>query len=115
MKVLYSTARKEGDDPSFTLGASYLVLGVRFQTGVAPVIVVSRDSDGIPVLAELRYFDVEDPSIPGDWCFFDFGDGFYALEPKEFTSDFWSRFHDGDSVAEKTLQQVVEKIRAFHA
>ena len=115
MKVLYSTARNDGVDPSFTLGSSYMVLGVRFQTGSAPMIVVRRDSDGTPVLAELRYFDVQDSSVPADWGFFDFGDGFCALEPREFSGDFWDRFHDGDTEAEKTFERVVEKLKVFHA
>lgn len=68
MKVKYVTARPhkgKGSDPSFTLGRTYLVLGVRFKVAAELTeIIVRRDSDAAPVLAELRHFSVVDPAVP---------------------------------------------------
>lgn len=115
----YARARAykgSGVDPSFTLGKMYLALGVQLQpTGRPAMIVVQRDSDGTPSLVELQYFDVVDPVIPSDWCFFDFGNGHHCIEPKEFGGDFWDRYHDADPVAERTFDRVIEKLKAFHA
>ncbi|WP_051376853.1 hypothetical protein [Burkholderia sp. WSM2232] len=119
MKAQYSRARPykgHGSDPSFTLGDTYLVLGVRFQPEGRPtMITVQRDSDRTPVLVELHCFDVVDPAIPGGWCFSDFGCGSYRVEPKEFGGKFWDRFHDGDPEAKKTFERAVEKLKAFRA
>ena len=118
MKIKYIRARAyegQGVDLNFTLGKTYLVLGVRFQSKERPTMVtVQRNSDKTPVLIELQCFDVIDTAIPSDWCFFDFGDGFYSVEPKEFGGDFWDRFHDGDPEAEKTFMRVIAKIESSH-
>ncbi|WP_157659422.1 hypothetical protein [Burkholderia ubonensis] len=119
MKVRYSKARaRQGQeaDPSFTLGNTYLVLGVRFQPEARPtMVIVQRDSDGTPVMVELRNFDVVDSAVPADWCFSDFGGGSYALEPSAFAGDFWDRYHDANPDAEKVFSQVVDVLAAFHA
>ena len=100
----------EGKDPNFELGKSYLVHGVSLLSeGRSTMIGIQRDSDRTPVLIELKYFDVVDSTIPSDWCFFDFKNGCYALEHKEFCGDFWDRFHDGDEHAEKMFEQVLNK------
>lgn len=64
---------------------------------------------------DMNIFDIIDPKIPSDWSMIDQGQGYYSLSPNEFSGDFWDRFHDGDSEAEKTFERVVEKIKAFHA
>jgi hypothetical protein len=119
MKILFAATRAhkgQGLDPSFTLGNTYLVLGVHFEgKNCSAMVSIQRDDDGTPVLAELCYFSILDSAIPPDWHFFDFGDGFYALQPKEFGGDFWDRFHDADLEAEKTFEQAVKKLEAFHA
>lgn len=116
MKVRYTRTRAyegQGTDPSFTLGNTYLVLGVRFQSDDRPIMItVQRDSDRTPVLVELQCFDVVDPAIPSDWCLFDFGGGCYSVEPSGFGGDFWDRFHDADSEAEKTFMRVIEKLES---
>jgi hypothetical protein len=118
MKVKYTRARAyQGQevDPSFTLGYTYLVIGVRFQPEGRPtMITVQRDSDKTPVLVELRSFDLVSAAIPNDWFFFDFGDGGCSVEPKEFGGDFWDRFHDADPEAEKILVRTIAKIESFH-
>ncbi len=118
MKVLYARPRGykgQGDDPSFTLGMTYVALDVRFQPEGRPaMITVQRDSDGTPVLVELQCFDVVDSAVPNDWTFLDFGNGRYAIAPREFVGDFWDRFHDENPEAEKTFEQVKEKLMTFH-
>lgn len=119
MKVKYCKVQAHGGqeaDPSFTLGNTYLVLGVRFLPEARPaMIIVQRDSDGTPVMAELRNFDIVDSAIPTDWCLSDFGGGSYAIEPSAFSGDFWDRYHDANPDAEKVFSQVVEVLAAFHA
>ncbi|WP_156125968.1 hypothetical protein [Paraburkholderia kururiensis] len=117
MIVRYSKVRAyqgQESDLSFTLGKKYLVLGARFQSEGRPaMVVIRRDSDGTPVLAEFHCFSIVDPVIPADWCLVDFGNGSYGLEPKEFAGEFWDHFHDGDPDAEKTFEQVVKKLEAI--
>lgn len=116
MRVKYARPRaNEGQvmDASFELGNTYLVLGIQFQSENRPVMItVQRDTDKTPVMRELECFDVVDAAIPSEWCFFNFGDGCYRLEPREFGGDFWDRFHDAEHEAEKTFQRVVEKIES---
>lgn len=118
MKVRYARPRDykgQGDDPSFTLGKTYVALGVRFQPEGRPaMITVQRDSDSTPVLVELQCFDVVDPAVPNDWTFLDFGSGRYSIAPREFGGDFWDRFHDENPEAEKTFEQVIERPKIFH-
>ena len=79
------------------------------------MVTVRRDSDGTPVLVEIRCFSFIETAIPTGWRFFDFGNGSYALEPEEFAGDFWDRFHDADPNAESTFGRVMQKLDAFHA
>ncbi|MFJ2994838.1 hypothetical protein [Pandoraea sp. NPDC087047] len=78
------------------------------------MITVQRDSDSTPVLVELQCFDVVDPAVPNDWTFLDFGSGRYSIAPREFGGDFWDRFHDENPEAEKTFEQVIERLKIFH-
>ena len=118
MKVLYARSRGykgEGVDPHFTLGKTYIVLGVSFRPEGRPAMIsIQRDSDNTPTMAELQYFDIVEPAIPGNWGVFNLGDGRYVIEPQEFRGDFWDRFHDADSEAEKTFQQVISRLEEFH-
>jgi hypothetical protein len=123
MKVKYSKiVRPKREhvvpDPSrsFTLGKTYLVFGILFQSESHQTMVsVRRDSDETPVLLELSYCSIVDSSVPADWYFSELSNGFYTLQPKEFEGDFWDRFHDADPEAEKIFEQVVKKLEAFHA
>ncbi|PST17391.1 hypothetical protein C7U60_20195 [Mesorhizobium plurifarium] len=78
------------------------------------MIGVQRDSDRYPVLVELEYFDVINPTVPPDWCFFDLGGGYYRLEPCGFGGDFWQDFHDGDRAAEASFAETISKLNAYH-
>jgi hypothetical protein len=123
MKVKYSKIVRPKSDyivpdssRSFTLGKIYFVFGILFQPKDQPTMVTIRcDADETPALLELDCCSIVDSSIPNDWCFFDFRNGFYALRPKEFGGDFWDRFHDADPEAEETFEQAVKKLEAFHA
>lgn len=118
MKVKYVTARPykgKGSDPSFTFGRTYLVLGVRFKGATELTeIIVRRDSDAAPVLAELRHFSVVDPAVPPEWGLFSLADGSYALEPKEFSGEFWNRYHDGEPEAENVFERIWGDVQDFH-
>lgn len=118
MIVRYARARGyqgDGKDPHLTLGKEYLALGVTFRSDTYPVQVsIQRDSDGTPVLCDLKFFDVVDPGLPDGWGIFSSSPGYYSVEPSEFRGDFWDRFHDGEPDAEKLFTQVVDKVKAFH-
>jgi hypothetical protein len=43
------------------------------------------------------------------------GGGGYALEPKDFSGEFWNLYHDVDPRAERVFERVIEKIEDFHA
>lgn len=119
MKLRYARPRDYkglGDDPSFTLGKTYVALGILFQPEGRPAMVtVQRDSDSTPVLVELQYFDVVAPAVPNDWNFLDLGGERYSIEPREFGGDFWDRFHDANPEAEKTFEQIIERLKILHA
>ena len=105
----------EGADPSFTLGENYFVHGITFRSeGRSTMIGIQRGSDGTPVLVELKYFDIINPAIPSDWYFFDFKNGCYCLQPKEFGGNFWDEFHDDQPIAEKVFLEILNKIKTFH-
>ena len=123
MKVRFLTPRagKEspGSDPSlgFILGKPYLVFDILFRPdGRSPQVTIRRESDGLPCLVELHWVNVIDSAIPPGWCFVDHGNGYHSLRPKEFTGDFWDRYHGDDSEeAEAEFELVAQKIAAFHA
>jgi len=103
------------DDSSFELGKIYLVLGIQFQpAGPSPMVTIQRDTDKTPVMRELQCFEVVDTTVPDEWCLFDFGDGVYCLEPKEFGGNFWDRFHDAEDDAERIFELVVERLGALN-
>lgn len=102
-------------DPSLTLGAAYIALAIEFRpTGQGHDICIQRESDGTPVLFPLALFEVVDPRIGSGWCLFDMGDSYFRLMPEEFGGDFWDRFNDGDTEAERIFAEVVRRLRAFH-
>lgn len=118
MIVRYARKRDysgEGHDPSFTLGNSYLVIGVDFiPLAQACMISVPRDSDGTPVLIDMQYFEVENAEIPPHWSFHTSKGGGYSICPDDFIGDFWDRFHDGDLAAEKLYADVLKGLIEFH-
>lgn len=131
MMVRYARERGfkgQGHDPLLTIGRSYLVLGVVLRPVPYPTqicILTDADSgghfdgkpysDGGPGLFDMNVFDIADSSIPSGWSMLDQGQGYYSLSPNEFGGDFWDRFHDGDSEAERTFEQVVKELEVFHA
>lgn len=104
----------EGKDPSVTIGRDYIALGVTFRSdNYLDEVSLRRDSDGTPVLFELKYFDIIDGRIPYDWMLMPISVG-HSLEPKEFFGDFWDLYHDGDEEADKLFEFVVKKTEGFH-
>jgi len=78
------------------------------------MVTIQRDTDKTPVMRELQCFEVVDTTVPDEWCLFDFGDGVYCLEPKEFGGNFWDRFHDAEDDAERIFELVVERLGALN-
>lgn len=131
MMIRYARERGykgEGRDPHVTLGRAYVVLGVVFRPApYATQVCICTDadtkspphgqpySDGGPALFDMNFFDIVDPRIPAGWSMMDHGRGYYRLNPDEFGSDFWDRYHDADPDAEATFESVVGKLYAFHA
>ena len=124
IRYVHKRDRKSEDkDPSLTLGKTYLVFGVTFRPNSLqqPTLVsILRDSDETPALFEIQFFDIVNEHLPDNWIFYPFkhfgvSPGYYELSPKEFTGDFWDRFHDSDEQAEKIFQQVKKKLEQFHA
>lgn len=117
-----------GHDPLLTIGRLYLVLGIVLRPhpySMQVCILTDADegdhsdgkpySDGGPGLFDMNVFDIADSQMPSDWLMLDHGQGYYGLGPNEFGGDFWDRFNDGDTEAEEIFEQVVAKIKAFHA
>lgn len=110
----------EDEDPHFTLGKDYIVLGIMYNAHFkSHTIHLPTDSDGDPVVLELECFDFIDESVPEGWVFRKLENGYLDLEPQEFSGDFWEDFHEGDEDKEggealKVFQNVVNKIYAFH-
>ncbi|MDR5856737.1 hypothetical protein P9239_05760 [Caballeronia sp. LZ062] len=131
MMVRYARERGfkgQGCDPLLTLGRIYLVMGVVIRPApyqVQVCILTDTDpgdhrdgkpySDGGPGLFDMNFFDIADVDVPPDWSMIDQGKGYYTLSPKEFGGDFWDRFHDGDSRAETTFEQVLKRLEVFHS
>jgi hypothetical protein len=120
MIVCYTRERGykgSGVDRSLTLGKKYIVFGIDFRPNSLEYptkLGLISDSDGTPCLFELNFFDVVNEEIPPDWVFTHLGDGYYRLCPKEFTGDFWDRFHDADTLAEEEFQEVRKKLEKFY-
>jgi hypothetical protein len=116
-----------GRDPLLTIGKTYPVLGIVFRPApYAAQVCICTDtdaedhstgrpySDGGPGLFDLNLFDVVDSRVPPDWLMSDHGRGYYRLDPREFAGDFWDRFHDASPEAEKTFEQIIERLKVFH-
>jgi hypothetical protein len=117
-----------GPDPLVTLRETYIVLSVLWRPAPYPHQIcipsnvgdINRKicvpfSDGGPGLFDMVFFDFVDYRIPPDWLMVDYGSGYYKLEPKEFSGDFWDRYHDADPSAEEIYDYVLRKIECFHA
>lgn len=107
----------DGKDPNVTIGKKYLVFGIYLRPNsqeYPSLVTVLRDSDDYPVQFELKYFDIVDERLPENWVFADLGNAYYRLCSQEFLGDFWERFHDTDEQAERTFQEVKEKLERFH-
>jgi len=105
-----------GQDPSLTLGAKYIVFGMNIRSDGRPnTVSVLCDDEQYPVIFDISFFDVVDPNVPDGWCFLQLTEDIYRLCPKEFTGDFWDRFHDGEKRAEAVFDKVVKKMEAFHS
>jgi hypothetical protein len=123
MKVSYTEAFPFDDkvvnptDPNagLTLGHTYMVFSIDFSPNGEIKITVRADDDGTPCLKLLQMFNIVDSRIPPDWCFSGRKGSYYYLEPKEFSGDFWERYHDADPSAEKIFDEVLKKLDSFHA
>jgi hypothetical protein len=131
MIVRYVRARGykgKGSDPVITIGKLYAVLSVVFRPAPHSMLVcICTDadaadhsdgkpySDGTPGLFDMSRFDIVDPRIPSEWSMLEHGGGYFRLCPSDFGGDFWDRFHDADSDAERTFETVVKMLNAYHA
>ncbi|APG31155.1 hypothetical protein [Granulibacter bethesdensis] len=118
MKVVCSDCHENLEEKNyldFTIGKIYPILGILYRSDGRPIMLtLQRDSDGTPVLMEMKFFQFVDHSVPDGWGFFDFGNGSYSLEPQEFSGDFWDLYHDADPNAEAIFEKVLKKIEDFH-
>jgi hypothetical protein len=116
-----------GRDPLLTIGKAYIALGIVFRPAPhASQVCICTDTDGRgrlqgeayadggPGLFDLNCFEVVDPRVPPEWSMLDHGNGFYRLDPTEFTGDFWDRYHEADPNAEATFEFILSKLAAFH-
>jgi hypothetical protein len=104
----------EGKDPHLTLGKEYIAITVDFPPGKRPEISKQSDCDGTPGLQPIEFFEIIDSSLPENYCFKVYENGFASLQPVEFKGDFWDRYHDGDLEAEKLFEQVMTRLKKFH-
>lgn len=117
----------DGSDPLLTIGKLYVVLGIVFRPAPYSMQVCIRTnadagdhSDGKPYSAggpglfDMGNFDIVEPRIPSEWSMLDHGGGYYGLCPNEFVGNFWDRFHDANSDAEREFEAVVRKLDAYH-
>ena len=109
----------KGNNPKFPkLNAIYNVFGIDFfleKTNQEIMISIYSDIHDSPVLEQFKNFEIVDSRIPSDWIFrkSKYINTFF-IQPKEFSSDFWDKYHDGDPEAEKIFQEVERKIKLFH-
>lgn len=115
MIVMYARDRGfkgKGNDPHFTLGQLYIVLSFRITPdGFSNFFCIRSSSDGTPVLLESEYFDVVEPDVPTGWGLFDNKDGYYTLEPIEFSNKFWDDYNEGCQLASDLFEKVYSRLQ----
>ena len=106
-----------GVDPHLTLGKKYDVFTISFfseQGHEINEIIVRSDQDGTPAVFPLSCFQIVDGKIPSDWTIEQHDFENYRIQPKEFNSDFWRDFHDGEEVSQRIFKDACLKIKIFH-
>lgn len=106
MIVKYARSRdyKGALDPLLTMGKLYTVVSILFGGVTQPALIsICTDDDNTPSLFDLKYFDVVDGHFPDGWTVRSYENGCAVLQPDQFHGDFWDRYHDGDSDAEKAF------------
>ncbi|MEN8418233.1 hypothetical protein [Acinetobacter radioresistens] len=99
----------------FKLDHFYICLAVSFsENNKTTEVTVRRDSDGTPVVMDIKRFELVSEEMPFNWGFYYYGEGFSRTQPVEFSGEFWNLYHDGDQGAEQMFEVVYERLIKYY-
>lgn len=113
VKYVYQTPEDSEYKDNF-YGRVYSVLTIDFTPDeIYPRYAVKDKDFNSVIMIQAERCEILRPDLPVDWEFEFFKPGYYSVQPKEFSRDFWNKYYDNDRNAQTTMENVIEKVEAF--